>query len=123
MASEGYNGCKNWNQWNVSLWINNDEGLYCMAVDAVKACKGNIAVAARRWNACAGIEADKLWPGAMGEMVEALANLVAATGVDELCKLSCDVMHDDADIDLPNTVISGKLVRRLAAILAKLGKV
>lgn len=48
MASAGYNGYKNWNQWNVSLWINNDEGLYRMAVDAVKACKGNIAVAARR---------------------------------------------------------------------------
>lgn len=23
-----YNGHKNWNHWNVSLWINNDQGLY-----------------------------------------------------------------------------------------------
>lgn len=26
-----YNGHKNWNHWNVSLWINNDEGLSNMA--------------------------------------------------------------------------------------------
>lgn len=27
-----YNGHKNWNHWNVSLWINNDEFLYRRAV-------------------------------------------------------------------------------------------
>ena len=26
-----YNGHKNWNHWNVSLWINNDERLYSKA--------------------------------------------------------------------------------------------
>lgn len=26
-----FNGHKNWNHWNVSLWINNDESLYHMA--------------------------------------------------------------------------------------------
>ena len=26
-----FNGHKNWNHWNVSLWINNDEGLYLTA--------------------------------------------------------------------------------------------
>lgn len=26
-----FNGHKNWNHWNVSLWINNDEGLYSEA--------------------------------------------------------------------------------------------
>lgn len=31
-----YNGHKNWNHWNVSLWINNDEGLYNLAIDCVK---------------------------------------------------------------------------------------
>jgi hypothetical protein len=31
-----YNGHKNWNHWNVSLWINNDEGLYRMAREKVK---------------------------------------------------------------------------------------
>lgn len=28
-----YNGHKNYNFWNVSLWINNDEGLYNFAKD------------------------------------------------------------------------------------------
>ncbi|QMV32525.1 hypothetical protein KMB83_gp05 [Ralstonia phage Anchaing] len=35
-----YNGHKNWNHWNVSLWINNDEGLYRMALDHVRNCSG-----------------------------------------------------------------------------------
>ena len=32
-----YNGHRSWNAWNVSLWINNDEGLYNMARQAVRA--------------------------------------------------------------------------------------
>ena len=31
-----YNGHKNWNHWNVSLWLNNDEGFYDMMRQAVK---------------------------------------------------------------------------------------
>jgi len=31
-----YNGHKNWNHWNVSLWIGNDEPLYRAAVDAIR---------------------------------------------------------------------------------------
>lgn len=30
-----FNGHKNWNHWSVSLWINNDEALYHMALDAI----------------------------------------------------------------------------------------
>lgn len=30
-----YNGHKNWNHWNVSLWINNDEGLYRIAQECI----------------------------------------------------------------------------------------
>jgi hypothetical protein len=31
MASKAYNGHKNWNYWNVALWISNDEPMYRMA--------------------------------------------------------------------------------------------
>lgn len=31
-----YNGYKNWNQWSVSLWINNDEGMYKHALSLVR---------------------------------------------------------------------------------------
>jgi hypothetical protein len=31
-----YNGHRNWNHWNVSLWLNNDEGLYRLAKDCIK---------------------------------------------------------------------------------------
>ena len=31
-----YNGHKSWNYWNVSLWINNDEGLYNFARHCVR---------------------------------------------------------------------------------------
>ena len=37
--SKTYNGHKNWNHWNVSLWINNDEGLYREAKYCVRRCK------------------------------------------------------------------------------------
>ena len=29
-----YNGHKNWETWNVALWINNDEGLYEIAQES-----------------------------------------------------------------------------------------
>ncbi len=34
MAS--YNGHRNWNHWNVSLWLNNDESLYRDLVQCAK---------------------------------------------------------------------------------------
>lgn len=34
--SKGYNGYKNYNQWNCALWINNDEGLYRLAKECIE---------------------------------------------------------------------------------------
>lgn len=34
--SKGYYGYKNYNQWNQSLWINNDEGLYYLAKECIE---------------------------------------------------------------------------------------
>ena len=40
-----YQGHRNWNQWNVSLWIHNDYGLYCLACDLVHSCGNRDAAA------------------------------------------------------------------------------
>lgn len=42
-----YNGHKNWTHWNVSLWINNDEGLYRDALCYLNAAGGSRERAAR----------------------------------------------------------------------------
>jgi len=45
-----YNGHKNWNHWNVSLWLNNDEGLYRTARDYAIFCRngrGGLTAAAQ----------------------------------------------------------------------------
>lgn len=39
MARE-YNGHKNWNHWNVSLWLNNDERLYRLMLGCLKGYAG-----------------------------------------------------------------------------------
>lgn len=43
-----FNGHKNWNHWNVSLWINNDQQLYCKALDCIRTAKGYTAAGALR---------------------------------------------------------------------------
>ena len=36
MAEEGYSGYENWETWNVSLWLSNDEGLYLQTQEIMK---------------------------------------------------------------------------------------
>ena len=31
-----YNGHRSWNAWNVSLWLNSDEGLYNLMLHCIK---------------------------------------------------------------------------------------
>ena len=38
--TKGYQGHKNYNHWNVSLWIHNDEALYNMAKAAINRNRG-----------------------------------------------------------------------------------
>ena len=42
-----FNGHKNWNHWNVSLWINNDEGLYRFALECLRQTDTKDAAAKR----------------------------------------------------------------------------
>ena len=41
-----YNGHPSWNAWNVSLWINNDEGLYNLARECIRYNRGRTNAAA-----------------------------------------------------------------------------
>lgn len=45
-----YNGHKNWNHWNVSLWLNNDESLYRSMLSWLKVAGGNKDRAARAFH-------------------------------------------------------------------------
>jgi len=43
---KAYNGHKNWNHWNVSLWLGNDEGLYNLVIRCTRHHKLNRDIAA-----------------------------------------------------------------------------
>lgn len=59
-----YNGHKNWNHWNVSLWINNDEGLYRLAHECVRRAPNRAAAAQSFFDYLAEIGTDKTPDGA-----------------------------------------------------------
>ena len=39
MTEQTYNGWKNYETWNVTLWLQNDELLYALAYNSSTACK------------------------------------------------------------------------------------
>lgn len=45
-----YNGHKNYNSWNVSLWLNNDEAAYRLMLDCIKRTSNRRAAAERMIN-------------------------------------------------------------------------
>ena len=50
------NGYKNWTHWNVALWIANDEGLYRMALEAIRKTKTLDQAAERICEVIGGME-------------------------------------------------------------------
>ncbi|WAX26400.1 hypothetical protein [Ralstonia phage p2137] len=59
-----FNGHKNWNHWNVSLWINNDEGLYNMGRRALRVAKNKDTAAKMIYEELTAIGVDKTPDGA-----------------------------------------------------------
>lgn len=49
-----YQGWKNYQTWNVALWINNDEGYYRLAVDYVGKSKRPTYMGFIRWSGLEG---------------------------------------------------------------------
>lgn len=56
-----YQGHRSWNAWNISLWINNEEPLYRIAVRAV--------------------ESGKVWKGKSRQLNEAVSYFFKDTGL------------------------------------------
>jgi len=67
-----YNGHKNWNHWNVALWIGNDEGLYRLALDCIRHAR-NKSDAARAFIDLVGV--DRTPDGARYTLTTVLAAL------------------------------------------------
>jgi hypothetical protein len=50
MATETYNGWKNYPTWNVNLWLSNDEGLYNATRELVRENAANPAHLSEYWD-------------------------------------------------------------------------
>jgi chromosome condensin MukBEF complex kleisin-like MukF subunit len=55
-TTKGYNGHKNWNHWNVSLWIGNDEGLYRLARECIRMTNNRTEAVDRFMDALGDVE-------------------------------------------------------------------
>ena len=57
MEEKGYQGYENWETWNVSLWLSNDEGLYYTTIDIMASNPPRYSKAADIWIADQASEA------------------------------------------------------------------
>ena len=73
--TQEYNGHKNRNYWNVSLWINNDESLYSDAVSLIETegLKTAVKFMARNLDGKCTPDGELYSPGAIEAAIEDLA--------------------------------------------------
>ncbi len=81
MKDDTYNGWKNYDTWNISLWINNDEGIYTGAVDFMKNENTDIHNPYRAFIISCGLEAQST-----PDRVEYMADSLDYEALNEMMK-------------------------------------
>lgn len=101
MAEHGYNGWKNYETWNVALWLGNDYGSYLMvremAQDAKDAAEGNGDADNARYTLAEALKdliADEMAPDLGASMYADL--LGAALSEVDWSEIATSILSEDA---------------------------